>query len=160
MFYLPFRVPRSPLTSDCAFDSSTASNSQHRCKPDPSEAASERITRYLMSLTQEKSTVNDGPPLSSQTPVLQDGQPTENSGCRNPHLSRELDMDKDPPCRRMSLALSQCDVESVLSAGSTNSGSTIDTKDDAAFRDGLSALDNSIANLLKTIELDRGKSCI
>lgn len=69
-------------------------------------------------------------------------------------------MDKDPPHRQMSLALSLCDVESVLSARSTKSDSTFDTKDNAAFRDGLSALDSSIANLLKTIELDRGRSWI
>lgn len=111
-----------------------------------------------MSLNQAKSTVNDGPRLNSQTTVPPDGQPAEHSGCHNPHLSWELD--KDPPHRQMSLALSLCDGDSVLSAGSTKSASTFNTKDNAAFRDGLSALDSSIANLLKTIELDRGRSCI
>lgn len=69
-------------------------------------------------------------------------------------------MDKDLLHRRMSTSLSHCDVESVLCDWSTKSGSTFNTKDDATFRDGLSALDSSIANLLKTIELDRGRSCI
>lgn len=160
IFDLLFRVPRSPSASDCTLVDSTVANSQHRHHPEPSEGAYERITRYLVSLNQAKSTVSDGPQLNSQTTVPPDGQPAEHSGCHNPPLSWELDMDKDPPRRRMSLALSLCDAESVLSAGSTKSDSTFNTKDDAAFRDGLLALDTSIANLLKTIELDRGRSCI
>lgn len=159
IFYPPFRLLRSPSASDCTLVSSTEANNQHRRDPEPSEAASERITRYLMSLNQAKSTVNDGAQLNSQTTVPPDGQPAKHSACHNPHLSWELDMDKDPPHGQMSLALSLCDVESVLSAGSTKSGSTFD-KDHAAFRDGLSALDSSIANLLKTIDLDRRRSCI
>lgn len=159
IFYLPFRVPQSPSASDCTLVDSTVANSQHRHDPEPSEAAYERITRYLMSLNQAKSTVDDGPKLNSQTTVPPDGQPAEHSGCHNPHLSWELDMGKDLPRRRMSLALSLCDAESV-SAGSITSCSTFNTKDDAAFRDGLSALDSSIAKLLKSIELDRGRSCI
>lgn len=159
-FYLPSRVPQSPSASDCTLIDSTVANSQHQRNPAPSETASERITRYLMSLNQAQSTVNDGPQLNSQTSVPPDGQPAEHSGCHNPHLSRELDVDKDPPRRRMSLALSLCDAESVLSAGSTKSGSTFNTKDHDEFRDGLLALDSSIANLLKTIELDRWRSCI
>ncbi|XP_011604281.2 uncharacterized protein isoform X2 [Takifugu rubripes] len=153
-------VPPSPSASDCTLVDSTVANSQHRHDPELSEGASERITRYLMSLNQAKSTVNDGPQLNSQTTGPPDRQPAEHSGCHNPHLSWGPDMDKDPPRRRMSLALSLCDAESVLSAGSTKSGSTFNTMDHAAFKDGLSALDSSIANLLKTIELDRGRSCI
>lgn len=158
IFYLPFRFPRSPSASDCTLVDSTVANSQHRRDPLPSEAASERIARYLMSLNQAESTVNDGPQLNSQTTVPPDGLPAEHSGCHS--LSWEPNMDKDLPRRRMSLALSLCDAESVLTAGSTKSGSTFNTKDNAAFRDGLSALDTSIANLLKTIELDRRRSCI
>ncbi|KAM9327376.1 uncharacterized protein ccdc14 isoform 2-T2 [Pholidichthys leucotaenia] len=51
-------------------------------------------------------------------------------------------------------SLSQCDVESVCSDWSVKSGSTFNTKDEAAFRDGLAALDASIASLQKTLELD------
>lgn len=50
--------------------------------------------------------------------------------------------------------LSQCDVESVSSEWSTTSGTTFDTRDEAAFRDGLTALDASIARLQKTMKLD------
>nr|XP_046238713.1 uncharacterized protein ccdc14 [Scatophagus argus] len=52
---------------------------------------------------------------------------------------------------------SQCDVESVCSDWSMRSGSTFDTRDEAVFRDGLSALDASIASLQKSIQLDLWK---
>lgn len=45
------------------------------------------------------------------------------------------------------------EAESVLS----DLSSTFNTRDEAAFKDGLSALDASIANLQKTIQLDLAK---
>lgn len=45
------------------------------------------------------------------------------------------------------------EAESVLS----DMSSTFNTRDEAAFKDGLSALDASIANLQKTIQLDLAK---
>uniref|UniRef100_A0A3P8SHZ0 Uncharacterized protein n=1 Tax=Amphiprion percula TaxID=161767 RepID=A0A3P8SHZ0_AMPPE len=50
--------------------------------------------------------------------------------------------------------VSQSDGESVLSDCSIKSGWTFDTRDEEAFRDGLAALDASISNLQKTIQLD------
>ncbi|XP_068612520.1 coiled-coil domain-containing protein 14-like [Brachionichthys hirsutus] len=44
--------------------------------------------------------------------------------------------------------------ESACSEWSAGSGSTFDTRDEAAFRDGLSALDASIASLQRTIKMD------
>ncbi|XP_067349532.1 uncharacterized protein ccdc14 isoform X2 [Channa argus] len=56
--------------------------------------------------------------------------------------------------QRLNPALSQCDVESLQTNWSMTSGSTFNTRDEAAFRDGLAALDASIASLQKTIQLD------
>ncbi|XP_072303933.1 uncharacterized protein [Eucyclogobius newberryi] len=50
------------------------------------------------------------------------------------------------------------DVDSVISDWSVQSESSFNTRDEAAFRDGLAALDASIACLQKTLKLDRVKT--
>ncbi|XP_029923025.1 coiled-coil domain-containing protein 14 [Myripristis murdjan] len=54
-------------------------------------------------------------------------------------------------------SLSQWEVGSVLSDCSAASGSTFNTRDEVAFRDGLAALDASIASLQRTIKMDLGR---
>lgn len=59
----------------------------------------------------------------------------------------------------MTSTLFGCDEEDEEGAESLLSdlSSTFNTRDEAAFKDGLSALDASIANLQKTIQLDLAK---
>ncbi|KAI3366259.1 hypothetical protein L3Q82_009727, partial [Scortum barcoo] len=94
--------------------------------------------------------------------------PAETSPRRqNPHLDQSRPLDEVQPCGRrreeeerskLSVStLSQSDVESVWSDWSARSVSVCSTRDEAAFRDGLAALDASIANLQKTIHLDLGR---
>lgn len=156
--FLPFRALQGHLSSDCHVGNSV-SNVQHQHKPDASEVASERVTHYLRSLMQPGATAKERTPQKSPTTVPRGGQAAENTGRSNPFLPLEL-ADKDLPGGPLSTSvLSQCDVESLCSDWSMRSGSTFNTKDEAAFRDGLSALDASIANLMKTLQLDREKSC-
>ncbi|XP_078147110.1 coiled-coil domain-containing protein 14 [Centroberyx gerrardi] len=56
--------------------------------------------------------------------------------------------------RGLDHSLSQCEVGSVSSNWSVGSGSTFDTRDEVAFRDGLAALDASIVSLQRTIKMD------
>lgn len=151
---------QSRFSSDCTFVGSSVSHSPHQHKADPSEEATDRISHYLMSMTQPEATAKDRPLQNGQITVQQGGQPAENSAHRSLRLDLEPGVHKDLPFGQMSTCtMSQCDVESVWSDWSLKSGSTLNTRDEAAFRDGLSALDTSIANLLKSIQLDRGRMC-
>ncbi|XP_039649651.1 coiled-coil domain-containing protein 14 isoform X2 [Perca fluviatilis] len=96
----------------------------------------------------------------------QGDKPEDSARHQNSHLDQSRCLDEGQSCgwrlekkrrRVLNATLSQCDVESVWSDWSTRSGSTFDTRDEAAFRDGLAALDASIASLQKTIQLDLGK---
>lgn len=158
--YLPLRDLQSRFSSDCTFVGSSVSHSPRQPKADPSEEATERIAHYLMSMAQPAAPAKDRPPQNGQTTVQQDGQPAENSAHRSPHLNPEPAVHEDLPFGPMSgCTMSQCDVESMWSDWSLRSGSTLDTRDEAAFRDGLTALDTTMANLLKSIQLDRGRMC-
>ncbi|CAG5934424.1 uncharacterized protein ccdc14 [Menidia menidia] len=91
---------------------------------DPEEPSTDRIKQYLTSLSQ---TQHGG------------ASPERGDSTREPG-----DASPRP----------QCDLESLWSDRSAWSASTFDTRDEAAFRDGLAALDASIASLQKTIRLD------
>lgn len=103
-------------------------------KPDPAEPPSDRITQYLMSLGKVEHAHTD--------PAEREGEMS-----RPPQLMNH---------RRQlfNSSLSHCDRISLSSDWSVRSGSTFDTRDEAAFREGLAALDASIASLQKTIQLD------
>lgn len=136
---------------------------QHGCRQEPEEPPADHIAHYLMSLGQLEPAhpePNKWNSLQLGDTLLQHGarplggaKPAETSarGSR-PKYSQVQS------CGRLSNStLSKCDVESVWSDWSARSGSTFDTRDEAAFRDGLSALDASIASLQKTIQLDMGR---
>ncbi|KAG7236090.1 hypothetical protein INR49_001371 [Caranx melampygus] len=95
----------------------------------PAGGAPERIAEYLMSLGSAKNLIPVHP-RHTETHV-------------GPAQQQLLDS-----------TLSQYDAESVWSDWTLRSGSTFNTRDEAAFRDGLEALDASIATLQKTIQLD------
>lgn len=160
---------------------------QHQHRQDPAEPPADRITQYLMSLGQLEPTHTEHvrvaaeregntleqKKLTSDTLAHPDvrsqrgDEPAETSArYQNPHLDRSHRLDEVRSCGRrpekersqlLNSTLSQCDVESVWSDWSTRSGSTCGTRDEAAFRDGLAALDASIASLQKTIQLDLGR---
>ncbi|XP_032361797.1 dynactin subunit 1 isoform X2 [Etheostoma spectabile] len=159
---------------------------QHQHRQDPVEPPTDRITQFLMSLGQlapthtehvsaaaerdgnalEQKKLNSDQPRDKLShpdvrPQLGD-QPEDSAHHQNSPLdqsqgqSRGWRLEKTHR-RAFNATLSQWDVESVWSDWSTRSGSTFDTRDEAAFRDGLAALDASIASLQKTIQLDLGK---
>lgn len=161
--------------SDTPFD-------QHHHRQDPTEPPADRITQYLMSLGQlepthtehvcvaaerEGSILEHKKPTSVQLsdtsshPDVRSQQGDKPAEASAHHQNSPLDQSQSSGQRLekgrgqpLNSTLSQCDVESVWSDWSTRSGSTFDTRDEAAFRDGLSALDASIASLQKTIQLD------
>lgn len=57
----------------------------------------------------------------------------------------------------MESTLSSCDIKSLASDWSVNTWSTFNTRDEQNFRDGLAALDASIANLQRTLRADLNK---
>ncbi|XP_073351532.1 uncharacterized protein ccdc14 isoform X2 [Pagrus major] len=153
---------------------------QHQDRQDPAERPTDCITQYLMSLGQLEPTHMEHVSVTAEregsaqeqkklasvqlkdTPLHPDvrsqrgDKPAERSAHhQNTHVVQSRCLDKVQSCERvLNSTLSQCDVESVLSDMSTRSGSTFDTRDEVAFRDGLSALDASIASLQRTIQLD------
>ncbi|KAM7375018.1 hypothetical protein PAMA_014214 [Pampus argenteus] len=123
-------------------------SNQRQHEQDPPEPPTDRITQYLMSLDQLEPTHAEG------------DKPRETSAHPDvcPHGLGSRGQQPGKERRRLfNSTLSQCDVESVISDCSVRSGSTFDTRDEAAFRDGLAALDASIASLQKTIKLDLGR---
>ncbi|XP_023282714.1 coiled-coil domain-containing protein 14 [Seriola lalandi dorsalis] len=131
--------------------SGSDTNQQQR----PAETAPERITQYLRSLDQLGPTHTEPKTL---IPVhlreTRSHKPAETSACHlNPHLDPSWRPEREQ-VRLQDCTVSQCDIESVWSDWTMRSGSTFDTRDEAAFRDGLAALDASIASLQKTIQLD------
>ncbi|XP_044043845.1 coiled-coil domain-containing protein 14 isoform X2 [Siniperca chuatsi] len=159
---------------------------QHQHRQEPAEPPTDRITQYLMSLGQLEPThtehvyvvaEREGNTLEQKklTSVqLRDtfrsqrgDKPSETSARhQNSHLDQSHCLDEVQSCGQrlekehrqlLNSTLCQHDMESVWSDWSTRSGLIFDTRDEAAFRDGLAALDASIANLQKTIQLDLGK---
>ncbi|XP_029376978.1 TSC22 domain family protein 1 [Echeneis naucrates] len=125
----------------------------------------ERITQYLESLDQlgpkhtefmaaERETSTRQP----QTQTTGSQKPADTPVCpQNLHLDLVQVCEPQPKKgggRLLDSTLSQCDVVSNWSDWSMRSGSTFDTRDEAAFRDGLAALDASIASLQRTMQLD------
>ncbi|XP_059183520.1 coiled-coil domain-containing protein 14-like [Centropristis striata] len=104
----------------------------------PAEPCTHRITQFLMSLEPPEPAEREENTLERKTSVTL----SQNSHFNLSHGS----------CGRR---LSRC--ESVSSDWSARSGSTFDTRDEAAFRDGLAALDASIASLQRSIQLDLGR---
>ncbi|XP_027142291.1 coiled-coil domain-containing protein 14 isoform X2 [Larimichthys crocea] len=130
-------------------------------RQNPAEPTADRISQYLLSLGQceHVCVAADGEQSKRPTVQLRDtsSRPTDTSARHpNSHLDQSRCFDKVQSCgRRLETStLSQCDMESVWSECSAKSASTFDTRDEAAFRDGLSALDASIASLQKTLQLD------
>lgn len=132
--------------------------SQHQQREGPAELPTDRVTQYLMSLDQLEPTHIDDNVCVAAEREEETKKLRETSHC--------LTSDKIQSCgwqmgkerkRLFDSMLSQCDVETVTSEWSLRSGSTFDTKDEAAFREGLAALDASIASLQNTIKLDLGR---
>ncbi|XP_055362881.1 coiled-coil domain-containing protein 14 isoform X2 [Betta splendens] len=110
--------------------SGTCLTAQQQHRQHPARPLTDHIAQYLMSLEQL--------------------DPTEHV-----QLAPEREGSAEGVRRRLSdLMPSHLDVESVQCDWSVRSESTFHTKDEAAFRDGLAALDASIASLQKTIQLD------
>ncbi|XP_075950393.1 uncharacterized protein LOC142952517 [Anarhichas minor] len=124
---------------------------QHQHRPDPAEPPTDRISQFLMSLGQpvcvsaerEGKTLRDTSSHPAVGPQRGDKDPSHGS-------------DGVQSCVEERSRLSRCHVESLCSDWSTRSGSSFDTRDEVAFRDGLAALDASIASLQKTMRLDLG----
>ncbi|PWA16749.1 hypothetical protein CCH79_00019543 [Gambusia affinis] len=119
-------------------------------------ASTDRIKEYLISL-------NHGEPTHTES-LRVAAEREENSKGDGSH-QREQCVETLPhhqdhhhhPNLSVSEDVPLSEVESVWSNWSMKSESTFNTRDEAAFRDGLAALDASIANLQKTIQLDLRK---
>ncbi|XP_034402898.1 RNA-binding protein 33 [Cyclopterus lumpus] len=130
---------------------------QHR--PGLAEPPTDRITQFLMSLGPLQ------PPSTELVCVAAERGPASQPGVRPVDSTRPQPAHLDPSHGLQEVRsraterrrLSRCDVDSVWSDCSTRSGSSFDTRDEVAFRDGLAALDASIASLQKTIQLDLGR---
>ncbi|XP_028252071.1 coiled-coil domain-containing protein 14 isoform X2 [Parambassis ranga] len=113
----------------------------------------------LMNSEQEKS---EPASLSQQRPeeIRNLSRLFQSSSVHCPsHRQRGQDPPSNPgittqPEVEFNSTLSQCDVESMCSDWSMRSESSFNTRDEAAFRDSLAALDASIASLQKTIRLE------
>ncbi|XP_047195087.1 coiled-coil domain-containing protein 14-like [Hippoglossus stenolepis] len=113
----------------------------------PHQPLNERVTQYLMSLGRFD-------PAPAEHVVAERERSTSDKPA-NTQTDQSQRLSEVQPCgRRLDATLSHCDVESLWSDCSMRSGSTFDTRDEAAFRDGLAALDASIASLQKTMQLD------
>lgn len=89
--------------------------------------------------------------FDSSTPTP-DNPPAPPPGGAKEHLTHYLlSLEQSRPTRAPS-------VESAISDWSVQSESSFNTRDEAAFRDGLAALDASIASLQKTLQLDLVKT--
>uniref|UniRef100_A0A3Q2R076 Uncharacterized protein n=1 Tax=Fundulus heteroclitus TaxID=8078 RepID=A0A3Q2R076_FUNHE len=150
---------------------SSSLTQQYSGKQDPVVASAERIREYLLSLDQ----VDQVEPKGSETvrvaaerdqnpsELKEDGssrrpirpEPGDGAAETLPRPSRPSSEDVLPRGRQLLDSTARCDVESVWSSWSMKSESTFNTRDEAAFRDGLAALDASIASLQKTIQLEK-----
>ncbi|KAF6724289.1 hypothetical protein FQA47_003760 [Oryzias melastigma] len=106
------------------------------------DTPTDRIKGFLRSLSQAEPTPTEHVQERRSPPP---GDAFPQSDRENPHLQA---------CARRARSPSLCDSASLWSAWSARSSSTFDTRDEAAFRDGLAALDASIASLQRTFQLD------
>ncbi|XP_019723693.1 coiled-coil domain-containing protein 14 isoform X2 [Hippocampus comes] len=141
---------------------------------DDHSGATERITKYLMTLGQPEASCSRAnvhmaaereektPDETKMTPLEKTpSQPyhhrnqTHSEGFAGVQLSEQQTGEE----RRQLFDsfLSEGKMETLSPDCSMRSVSTFDTRDEAAFRDGLAALDASIANLQKTIKQDLGR---
>ncbi|KAM3585275.1 uncharacterized protein V6R79_012692 [Siganus canaliculatus] len=115
--------------------------------------STQQIAHYLMSL---KPTRSERVPMAAEREEAPEQCDPTSAARLQPHPSHQVQscgqwLAKE---RGQLSTVSRCDVDSVCSGWSE---STFNTRDEAAFRDGLSALDASIASLQKTIQLDLRK---
>lgn len=136
-----------PPRSEVADSSAPPGHANLRHRQDLAELPTDRIAQYLVSLDQPEATHT----RRLRTAAEREGDVSE-LGDASSHPGVEHQDTPLLPSRR-----DNCEVESVWSECSVRSGSSFDTRDEAAFRDGLSALDASIASLQKTIQLDLGR---
>ncbi|XP_024120983.1 uncharacterized protein ccdc14 [Oryzias melastigma] len=106
------------------------------------DTPTDRIKGFLRSLSQAEPTPTEHVQERRSPPP---GDAFPQSDRENPHLQA---------CARRARSPSLCDSASLWSTWSARSSSTFDTRDEAAFRDGLAALDASIASLQRTFQLD------
>ncbi|XP_049611488.1 coiled-coil domain-containing protein 14 isoform X2 [Syngnathus scovelli] len=137
---------------------------------DDPNGATERITKYLMTLGQpEVSYVSDNVHMAAEreekTPdevkmTQRETPPSRPNHCDQTHSEGlavvQLSEQQTEKERRKTFDsfLSEGKVDTLTPDCSMRSVSTFDTRDEAAFRDGLAALDASIASLQKTIKRD------
>ncbi|XP_030637708.1 coiled-coil domain-containing protein 14 [Chanos chanos] len=126
------------------------------------EGLAGQLGLQYLSRALDKLSVSNGLPSQTSKVVTSrlrraDGRPT-NGVCQPQHARRCLEMGKTPAyAERASFldsSLSACDIGSLASDWSVNSWSTFNTRDEQDFRNGLAALDASIASLQKTIKAD------
>ncbi|XP_061546265.1 uncharacterized protein ccdc14 isoform X2 [Phycodurus eques] len=139
-------------------------------------SASERITKYLMTLDQPEASHIGGnvhmaaereentPEEAKMSSTLLGKQPshpylhlerTHSDGFEGLRLSEQQMAEEGR--RLFDSLLSEGKVDAMSTDCSMRSVSTFDTRDEVAFRDGLAALDASIASLQKTIKQDLGR---
>ncbi|XP_027015453.2 coiled-coil domain-containing protein 14 isoform X2 [Tachysurus fulvidraco] len=98
----------------------------------------------------------DGVTLQLKQPSEAAVNPTEQS--ESQHAQRRLRMGETSVYTGRPSAyensFSSCDIKSLASDWSVNSWSTFNTRDEQAFRNGLAALDASIASLQRTLKAD------
>ncbi|XP_063322220.1 uncharacterized protein ccdc14 isoform X2 [Pelmatolapia mariae] len=138
-------------------DSSVSETSQHQHRRDPPAPPTDHIAQYLKSLSQIAPVQCVAAERDSDSASHLDitAQRREDPAGTRHESNRERSAGpgealrpEDARRQLFNSTLSQSETESVWS------DLTFDTRDEAAFRDGLAALDASIASLQKTIKLD------
>ncbi|XP_005748120.1 ELKS/Rab6-interacting/CAST family member 1 [Pundamilia nyererei] len=145
----------SLLSADHVVDSSVSETSQHQHRRMPAPPT-DHIAQYLKSLSQIAPVQCVDAERDSDSAHLDvTAQRREDRAGTRPESDRERSAGpgealrpEDARRQLFNSTLSQSETESVWS------DLTFDTRDEAAFRDGLAALDASIASLQKTIKLD------
>lgn len=120
--------------------------------------AAERETTHDQK--QIASVISSNLNLRSKPAVTSDTIFSQSIPCISPNLDQSQSLKSDAAClpeRRLDFSHYHCDEESVSCDWSIGSGSTFDTRDEVAFRDGLAALDASIESLQRTIKMDLGR---
>lgn len=154
-------IPRRSSAERVDTQSSLSLTKRRSHQQDPAAASADRIKAFLMSLNQAEPT--EPVPLSAERDEKAAGAISDGSSIRREQRDAAAEtLTRPPPTEPSSpedalprgQQASLCDVESVWSSWSVRSESTFNTRDEAAFRDGLAALDASIASLQRTIGLD------
>lgn len=107
---------------------------------------SDRVTNYLMSLGRAEH-VNIRPLDGEKQCKLSTSEP-----CRDRQVG-----DSERPLTSTLFGWEEEEEEAESESVMSDLSSTFNTRDEVAFKDGLSALDASIASLQKTIQLDLAK---